>query len=112
MSSSIVRQPSFGQIRSYSRRASSSVRMRLPVDAQMPEVVETGGNGAAGLSQRHVQIHAQARDGRLLHRGGGVARKRRQALLRGDVLSGQELAFRPVYLQSEGEFMPPLPAVL
>src|ERR1700733_7140552 len=32
-------------------------RMRRPVDAQMPEVVETNGNGAAALIERRIKIH-------------------------------------------------------
>ena len=112
MSSSILRLPSFGQIRSYSRRASSSVGCGGPADAQMPEVVETGGDGTAGFSQCHVQIYAQASDRRLLNRIGSALRKRRQALARRCEFPGQELAFRPVYLQSEGEAVRPFPTVL
>src|SRR5258708_2851872 len=33
-------------------------QMRRPVDAQMPEVVETGGNRAIGLVKSRVQIDA------------------------------------------------------
>ena len=43
-------------------------RMRRPVDAEMPEVVETDGDRAAALIEGRVQIHAQARDGRSFDR--------------------------------------------
>ena len=77
-------------------------RMRRPVDAQMPEVVETDGNGAAALIEGRVQIHAQARDRGSLHRICGAGRQRCQALLRVRQRAGQELAFGPVQLQREG----------
>jgi hypothetical protein len=35
-------------------------RMRRPLDAQMPQVVETDGDRGAALIERHVQIHEQA----------------------------------------------------
>ena len=78
----------------------------------MPEVVETDGDRAAALTERRVQIHAQARDGRSLDRVAARADKRVQALLRRRQRAGQELAFGPVQLQREGELVPALPAVL
>ena len=84
-------------------------RMRRPVDAQMPQVVQTHGNGTAALIEGRVQINAQARDGSPLHGIGGAGRQRRQALLRGDQIAGEELAFAPVQLQREGQFAPVLP---
>src|SRR5215469_14954334 len=43
-------------------------RMRRPLDAQMPQVVETGGNSAIGLIESCVQIDAQTLDGSSLNR--------------------------------------------
>src|SRR4029077_4879159 len=43
-------------------------RMRRPLDAQMPEVFETDRDRAGALIEGHVQIDAQARDGRLFDR--------------------------------------------
>src|SRR5271170_3574254 len=86
--------------------------MRRPLDAQIPQVIETDGDSAAGLSEGYVQINAQAGDGRLLDRLRSVGRQRRQALLRLRQCAGQELAFRPVQLEREGQLMPPLPAIL
>jgi hypothetical protein len=42
-------------------------RMRRPVDAQMPQVIETDGNGAAALIEGRVQIDAQTRDSGSFH---------------------------------------------
>ena len=61
-SSSIVRLPSCDQIRSYSRRACSSVGCG---DQSMPRwrrIVETDGDGAVALIEGHVKIHPQTRD--------------------------------------------------
>ena len=87
-------------------------RMRRPLDAQMPEVVETDGNGAAALIECRVQIHAQARDRGSFHRICGAGRQRRQALLRLRQRAGEELAFGPVQLQRKGELVPALPSCL
>ena len=84
-------------------------RMRRPVDAQMPEIVETDGDRAAALIEGRVQIRAQAGDGGAFDRRCGAGRKRRQALLRFRQRAGQELAFGPVQLQREGELVPALP---
>ena len=111
-SSSIVRPPSCDQIRSYSRRASVVGRMRRPLDAQMPEIVETDVDGVAGLIEGHVQIDAQARDRRLLHRRRGAGRQRRQPLFRFRQCAAQELAFGSVQLQREGQLTLPPPAIL
>ena len=43
-------------------------RVRRPVDAQMPQIVETDRDGAVALIESRVQIHAQARDRRPLDR--------------------------------------------
>jgi len=85
--------------------------MRRPLDAEMPEEIETDSDRAGALIEGHVQIHAQARDGRSLDRICGVSRKRFQALLRFRQRTGQELAFGPIQLQREGELVPPLPRV-
>jgi hypothetical protein len=47
-------------------------RMRRPVDAQMPEVVETDGDAAAALIEGLVQIQAQACDSGAFQRIGGA----------------------------------------
>ena len=86
--------------------------MRRPVDAQMPEVVETDGDGAAALTEGRVQIHAQARDRGAFHRIGGAGRQRRQALLRFRQLAGEELAFGPIQFEREDELVPAFPAIL
>jgi hypothetical protein len=43
-------------------------RMRRPVDAEMPEVVETDGNSTAAPIKGRVQIYAEARHGSSFHR--------------------------------------------
>src|SRR6266403_825380 len=63
--------------------------MRRPVDAEVPEVIETDGNGAAALIEGHVQIRAQARDRRSFHRICGTVWQRRQPLLRLHQRAGQ-----------------------
>jgi hypothetical protein len=73
--------------------------MRRPVDAQMPEVVETNGNGAAAPIERRIKIHPQAREAGSLDAARGSCGQSGQALLSGRQLAGQELAFRPIYLQ-------------
>ena len=75
-------------------------------------IIETDGDRAGALIEGHVQIHAQARDGRSLDRICGASRKRFQALLRFRQRTGQELAFGPMQLQREGELAPALPAIL
>ena len=47
-------------------------RMRRPLDAEMPEVVETGGDRAGALIECHVQVDAQARNRRAFDRRSGV----------------------------------------
>ena len=86
--------------------------MRRPLDAEMPEEIETDRDRAAALIEGHIQIHAQRRDGRSLDRICGVSRKRFQALLRFRQRTGQELAFGPIQFQREGEFAPAHPAIL
>src|SRR6266851_1439499 len=87
-------------------------RMRRPVDAQMSEVIEPYGNGAAALIEGRVQVDAQAGDGGSLQRIRGAGRQCRQALLGFRERTRQELAFGPVQLQLEDELVLALPAIL
>src|ERR1700738_4413837 len=48
-------------------------RMRRPVDAQMSEVIEPDGNGAAALIESRVQIYPQASDRSSFYRICGAA---------------------------------------
>ena len=78
----------------------------------MPEVVETDGDRAAALIERHVKVDPQARDARSIDRICGAGRQRRQALFRVRERAGQELAFGAMQLQREGELAPALPAIV
>src|SRR5271165_2108532 len=87
--------------------------MRRPVDAEMPpDVVETDGDGATGLTERSTQIDAQARDRRPFDRICGALRKCRQSRVRFWMGARKELAFGPMQLQIEDEVTPALPRVL
>src|ERR1700731_813573 len=86
--------------------------MSRPVDAQMPEVVETDGDRAVALIEGRIHIHPQARDRRSFDGVRSAGRKHSQTLLRGCQRAGQELAFSPVQLQREGELVPTLPTVV
>ena len=78
----------------------------------MPEVVESDGDGAAALTERHAHIYVQARDRRSLDGIGCAVRQRSQALIGGRQLAGQELAFGPLQLQGEDQVVPALPAIV
>src|SRR4029450_4467156 len=57
-------------------------RVRRPLDAQMPEVVETDSDRAVALTECRVEIHTQAGDVGAFDRGCGTGRQRHEALLR------------------------------
>src|SRR5579864_2163711 len=85
--------------------------MGRPIDAQMPEIIETGGDGTVALIQSHVQVGTQAGDLSSFYGRYCTARQRRQPLLRFRPRAGQEFTFRPVQVQREGELALPLPRV-
>ena len=85
--------------------------MRRPVDAEMPELVETDADRSVAPTKGRVQIHAQARDGRLFDRARGASRKRFQALLRIRRCAAQEFAFGPMQFQLKDQLMATHPRI-
>jgi hypothetical protein len=87
-------------------------RVRRPIDAHTPEVLEAHLDPAIGPIQRRVEVQARAGDGREVGEVAGAPPQHREPLLRRFQRSGQVLALGPVELQREGELVLSLPAVL
>ena len=85
--------------------------MRRPSDADPAEVVEPDRNGAIASAESHEEVHPQPGDGGQVGEADSAACQFGEARLRLRQRAGQELAFRPVQLQREGELMPALPAI-
>src|SRR5215831_4643974 len=87
-------------------------RMRRPVDADMPQVVETQTYGAVPLSERPVNFHLERRYGGALEQARGAEGQPVQALLGWAELVHDVVAFGSGQLQVERERMPLLPGLL
>src|SRR6267378_3961959 len=84
-------------------------RTRGPFDPQMPEVVESGGDGSAALPHSCVQIRPQAGDRSTFDGRRHAGREHIQPLLRGHLRAGEELAFSPLQLYLKDQVVPALP---
>ena len=86
--------------------------MRWPLNASLPEVVESNGDSTVALTERRADIHMQARDRRSLDSISCVVGQQSQTLISGRQDPGQELAFRSIQLQSEDQVAPALPTIV
>ena len=110
-SASIGRSPSCRHIRAYSCRTSSLVGMRRPIDADAAEVVEAGRDGAVASAEGHKQVDPQPSDGSQVREARGPACQFGQARFGFHQRAGEELAFRPLQLEREGQLVPALPRI-
>src|ERR1700736_4466467 len=86
--------------------------MRRPLDADVPEIVETDLDGAIRPAEGREELHLQPRYNGQIGKTDVPTRQPGEALIRFRQRAGQELAFRLVQLEREGECAAPLPAVL
>src|SRR5260370_6433130 len=83
--------------------------MRRKLNAHVPEVVESHGDGTIEMKALRTNGHMQARERCALDGIGCAVRQRGQALIGGPQFAGQELAFGPFQLQGEDQVMSALP---
>ncbi len=87
-------------------------RMRRPLDADAPEIVETRFDSAVAAVQRREQVHPHAGDDGQVDMVCGATGQQRKTLFRRRQIAGQVLALGPVESKREGERVAPRPAVL
>src|ERR1700745_4438355 len=86
--------------------------MGPPLASQTAKIVEANRDGALALIHGRVQIHAQTCDSGALDRVLDPHGQCREPLLGSAELAREELAFGPIQLEREDEFVPSLPTIL
>src|SRR5262252_8453217 len=87
-------------------------RVGRPLDADVPEIVETDLDGAVALAERSEELHLQPGNSGQIRQVDVPACQVDQALVSLRQRARQELAFGPVQLEREGECAASFPAVL